>query len=60
MTSGLLPVLVPLVPLFPLAGVLLNLAFGKRLPRGAVAAVACGAVLLSFLASVASRRLIQS
>ena len=38
-----------LIPLFPLAGFLLNGLLGKRLGRGFVHAVACGTVFLSLL-----------
>ncbi len=38
-----------LIPLLPLAGFLLNGLFGRRLPKGAINAIAIGSVLLSFL-----------
>jgi NADH-quinone oxidoreductase subunit L len=38
-----------LIPLLPLAGFLLNGLFGRRLPKGAINAIAAGSVLLSFL-----------
>ena len=38
-----------LIPIFPLLGFLLNGLFGRRLPKPAVSAIACGSVLLSFL-----------
>ena len=44
--------LIGLIPLLPLVGFLVCGLFGKRLPKGAVAGVACGSVLLAFLLSV--------
>ena len=44
--------LIGLIPLLPLAGFLVCGLFGKRLPKGAVATVACGSVLLAFLLSL--------
>ena len=41
-----------LIPLLPLAGFVVNGLLGRRLPRQAVAWIACGTVLLSFLISV--------
>ncbi len=38
-----------LIPIFPLLGFLLNGLFGKKLPKAAINAIACGSVLLSFL-----------
>src|SRR5271170_6092125 len=38
-----------LIPIFPFLGFLLNGVFGKRLPKSAINAIACGSVLLSFL-----------
>ena len=38
-----------LIPVFPLIGFLLNGLFGRRLPKSAINAIACGSVLLSFL-----------
>ncbi len=38
-----------LIPLLPLAGFALNGLLGRRLPKMAVNAIACGSVLLSFL-----------
>ena len=47
--------LIWLIPLLPLAGFVINGLFGKRwLPRGAVAVVACGAVLLSLVIVIGS------
>ena len=43
--------LIWLIPILPLLGVAINGAFGKRLGKGAVGAVACGTVLLAFLLS---------
>src|SRR5579864_3954137 len=37
-----------LIPIFPFAGFLLTGIFGKRLPKAAINALACGSVLLSF------------
>ncbi|MGH9631480.1 MAG: NADH-quinone oxidoreductase subunit L, partial [Bryobacteraceae bacterium] len=39
------------IPLFPLAGAVLMLLFGRHLPKAAVNAICCGSVLLSFLVS---------
>ena len=44
--------LIGLVPLFPLAGFALCGALGKRLPKAAVSAIACGSVLLALAVSV--------
>jgi len=46
--------LIWLIPALPLAAVLLNLAFGDRLGRRGVGALACGAVGVSFVWSVLS------
>ena len=43
--------LIGLIPLFPLAGFAACGAFGKRLPKAVVSAVACGSVLLAFVVS---------
>src|SRR5437763_4241032 len=43
-----------LIPLFPLAGFLLNASFGRRVTKGVAGTVACGAMLLSFAVSVAA------
>ena len=43
--------LIWLIPLLPVAGLSINGLFGRRMSRGAVGAVACGAVLLSLLVS---------
>jgi len=43
--------LIWLIPLLPLAGVLVGGLLGRRLPRGVVAAVACGVVLAAFIVS---------
>ena len=44
--------LIGLIPLLPLLGFLVCGIFGRRLPKGAVAAVACISVLLAFLVSL--------
>ena len=41
-----------LIPALPFAGFLLNAGFGRRISKTASAAVACGAMLVSFLVSV--------
>src|ERR1019366_5052547 len=41
-----------LIPLFPFAGALLMLLFGKRLPKSVVSAICPGAVLVSFIFSL--------
>jgi NADH-quinone oxidoreductase subunit L len=41
--------LVWLIPLFPAAGFVINGLFGKRMSKGAVGVIACGAVLISFV-----------
>lgn len=41
-----------LIPVFPLAGFLLVALNVKRLPHGVASAIACGSVLLSFIAAV--------
>ncbi len=46
--------LVLLVPLFPLAGAILNGLLGRRFPRGLVTAIACGMPLLAFLCGAAA------
>jgi NADH-quinone oxidoreductase subunit L len=43
-----------LVPLFPLAGALLMLFAGKRLPKAGIDVICVGSVVLSFLTSVAA------
>jgi NADH-quinone oxidoreductase subunit L len=43
---------VGLIPLFPAVGFILNLFFGRRLARGTVGLIACGAIGLSFLVSL--------
>lgn len=45
--------MLPLIPLFPLAGFIVNALAGRRLPRGVSGGVACLAMLLSFAVSVA-------
>jgi NADH-quinone oxidoreductase subunit L len=42
-----------LIPLLPLVGFVLNASFGRRLTKTAAAAIACGAMLVSFAVSVA-------
>ena len=41
-----------LVPALPLLGAVINLLFGRRLPKGLVATIACAAVLGSFVVAV--------
>jgi NADH-quinone oxidoreductase subunit L len=43
---------VGLIPLFPAVGFALNLFFGRRLAKGTVGLIACGAIGLSFLISL--------
>ena len=43
--------LIWLIPLFPAIGFLINGLIGKRLPKNAVAFIAAGAVLISFILS---------
>jgi NADH-quinone oxidoreductase subunit L len=43
---------VGLIPLFPAIGFALNLFFGRRLSKGTVGLIACGAIGLSFLVSL--------
>ena len=43
-----------LIPLLPLAGFLLNASFGRRISKGPAGAIACGAILASFVASADS------
>jgi NADH-quinone oxidoreductase subunit L len=43
---------VGLIPLFPAVGFVLNLFFGRRLAKGTVGLIACGAIGLSFLVSL--------
>jgi NADH-quinone oxidoreductase subunit L len=42
-----------LIPLLPFLGFLVNASLGRRLSKGAAGAVACGAMIASFLVSVA-------
>ena len=44
--------LIWLIPLIPAAGFVINGLFGKRMPKTAVAVIASGAVLISFLLAV--------
>ena len=44
--------LIWIIPLVPAAGAVINGLFGKRMPKSVVAAIACGAVLISFLLAV--------
>ncbi|MFN7974035.1 MAG: NADH-quinone oxidoreductase subunit L [Acidobacteriota bacterium] len=44
--------LLPLIPGLPLLGFLVLVTFGRRLPKPAISAVACGSVFLAFLAAV--------
>src|SRR4051812_23019000 len=41
-----------LIPLLPLVGFLLNASFGRRLSKAASGAIACGAMLASFVVSL--------
>src|SRR4051794_12153907 len=43
-----------LIPLLPFLGFLLNASFGKRVSKGAAGAIACGAMVMSFLISIAA------
>src|SRR6266511_4174158 len=43
-----------LIPVLPLLGFLVNASLGRRISKGAAGAVACGAVILSFVVSVVS------
>ncbi len=43
---------VGLIPLFPAVGFVFNLFFGRRLAKGTVGLIACGAIGLSFLVSL--------
>src|SRR3954465_1066640 len=43
-----------LIPLVPLIGFLLNASFGKRLSKSAAGAIACGAMLMSLVISIAA------
>src|SRR3954470_20058503 len=43
-----------LIPLLPLIGFLLNASFGKRLSKSAAGAIACGAMLMSLVISIAA------
>jgi NADH-quinone oxidoreductase subunit L len=43
-----------LIPVLPFVGFLLNASFGRRLTKQVSGGVACGAILLSFLVSVAA------
>jgi NADH-quinone oxidoreductase subunit L len=44
--------LIWLIPLFPVAGFIINGLFGKRMPKSAVGTIAAGAVLISFILAV--------
>ena len=46
--------MLPLIPLLPFLGFLLNASFGRRVSKAAAGAVACGAMLGSFLVSLAA------
>jgi NADH-quinone oxidoreductase subunit L len=53
-------VMLPLIPLLPLAGFLVNACFGRRLPKSVSGVVACLAVIGSFvLSSVAAWTLVS-
>jgi NADH-quinone oxidoreductase subunit L len=43
-----------LIPLLPFIGFLVNASFGRRLTKSVAGAVACGAMILSFVVSVAA------
>src|SRR4051812_27557973 len=43
-----------LIPLLPLIGFLLNASFGKRVSKSAAGAIACGAMLMSFVIALAA------
>src|SRR3954471_10349394 len=43
-----------LIPLLPFLGFLLNASFGKRVSKAAAGAIACGAMVMSFLISIAA------
>src|SRR5262245_30752091 len=43
-----------LIPLLPFVGFLLNASLGRRLSKGAAGAIACGAMVASFLVSLLS------
>src|SRR5436190_17499596 len=47
-------VMLLLIPLLPFAGFLVNASFGRRVTRGMSGAVACGAMMASFLVSCAA------
>jgi NADH-quinone oxidoreductase subunit L len=44
--------LIWIIPLFPAVGFVINGLFGKRMPKAAVAVIACTAVLLAFIFAV--------
>ena len=46
--------MVSLIPLLPFLGFLVNASFGRRISRSAAGAVACGAMIGSFLVSAAA------
>src|SRR6478609_6413961 len=46
--------MLPLIPLLPFVGFLLNASFGKRVSKAAAGAVACGAMIGAFLVSLVS------
>jgi NADH-quinone oxidoreductase subunit L len=46
-----MPLLIPLLPLLPFAGFLVNASFGRRVTKGTAGSVACGTVIASFLVS---------
>ena len=41
-----------LIPLFPLAGFVINACFGRRLPKSISGGLACAAMIASFAVSV--------
>jgi NADH-quinone oxidoreductase subunit L len=43
-----------LIPLLPFVGFLLNASFGKRVSKAAAGAIACAAMLMSFVVSIAA------
>jgi NADH-quinone oxidoreductase subunit L len=44
-------VMLPLIPLIPFVGFLVNASFGRRISKGAAGLVACGAIIASFVVS---------
>jgi NADH-quinone oxidoreductase subunit L len=44
-------IITTIIPLLPLIGFLINGIFNKRMPKGLIGIVACGTILISFIAS---------